>query len=51
MSLTVKELEEKIAKAKQDLATADNTRKSEILKEYIEMLEEELYDARKQEAS
>jgi hypothetical protein len=46
MSLTVQELEEKIARAKKDLALAEGGRKTEILSEYIEMLEEELYNAK-----
>ena len=53
--LTVAELEAKIKKAKQDSeslrATGDSSRKMEVLSEYIEMLEEDLYNARKQENS
>ena len=53
--LTVIELEEKIKKAKQDAealrATGESSRKIEVFSEYIEMLEEDLYNARKQENS
>lgn len=53
--LTIAELEEKIKKAKQDSdalrATGESSRKIEVLSEYIEMLEEDLYNARKQESS
>ena len=51
MSLTIVELEEKIERAKKDLeqvrAFGDGGRKSEMLQEYIDMLEEELADARR----
>jgi predicted ribosome quality control (RQC) complex YloA/Tae2 family protein len=50
MSLTVAELEEKIAKAKKDIEqariAADSPRKVEVLNEYIEMLEEDLFNAK-----
>ena len=48
--LTVQEIEEKIAKAKKDIeearALADSPRKIEVLTEYIDMLEEDLYHAK-----
>lgn len=50
--LTVEQLEEKIAKAKKDMeavrSTGDSSRKAEVLSEYIEMLEEDLFNAKKQ---
>ena len=50
MSLTVKEIEEKIERTKKDLemarTAADSTRKVEVLTEFLEMLEEDLYNAK-----
>ena len=50
MSLTIEQLEEKITRAKKDAealrATGDSSRRSEVLAEYIEMLEEDLYRAK-----
>lgn len=52
--LTIQELEEKISKAKKDIeqlrASGEGGRKVEVLSEYIEMLEEDLFHARKQDS-
>lgn len=51
MSLTVAEIEEKIERAKKDLeqlrSFGDGGRKSEMLQQYIDMLEEDLAEARR----
>jgi len=50
MSLTVQEIEEKIERTKKDLelarTAADSTRKVEVLTEFLEMLEEDLHNAK-----
>lgn len=51
MSLTVEELEEKIKRAKKDIeelrSVGDSSRRAEVLSEYLDMLEEDLFNAKR----